>query len=81
MIPLGKGLIAIAAGWLALSAAMAGKAIGGVIEGIASGAGKVMDILTGGLTKTDGPFVLLDMLIKRSSGLVKIGESVGNIGA
>ena len=41
----------------------------------------LMDILTGGLTKTDGPFVLLDMLIKRSSGLVKIGESVGNIGA
>jgi len=81
MIPLGKGLLAIAAGWLALSAAMAGKAIGGLVEGLASGAGKLLDVMSGGLTKTDGPFEVLDMLINRSASLIKIGPAVADIGA
>lgn len=80
MIPLGKGLLAIAAGWLALSAAMAGKAIGGLVEGLASGAGKLLDVMTMGATKTAGPFEVLDMLISKSEGLIKIGPAVANIG-
>jgi hypothetical protein len=80
MIPLGKGLLAIAGGWLALSAAMAGKAIGGIVEGIAGGAKKALDFVTGGLTKTDGPFQLLDKLISRKDDLIKIGPAVLSIG-
>jgi hypothetical protein len=84
MIPLGKGLLAISAGWLALSAAMAGKAIGDFVGKVAGVAGGVVDALTPDFLKSakeDGPFALLDMLISRSDGLVKIGPAVGAIGA
>ena len=84
MIPLGKGLLAISAGWLALSAAMTGKAIGDVIGKVAGVVGNVVDSLTPDFLKSakeDGPFALLDMLISKSDGLIKIGPAVGAIGA
>lgn len=77
---LGAGLVSIAGGWLALVGALAGQAVGGVLTGIASGAGKVLDFVTGGLTKTDGPFEVLDKLISRRAALLTLGPAVASAG-
>lgn len=77
---LGAGLVAVAGGWLALVGALAGQAVGGLVTGIASAAGKTLDFLTFGLTKTDGPFEVLDKLISRRAALKTLGPAVAAAG-
>lgn len=77
---LGAGLVSIAGGWLALVGALAGQAVGGLLTGVVSGAGKVLDFMTGGLTKTDGPFEVLDKLIRRKKGITSLGPAVAAAG-
>jgi hypothetical protein len=80
LIPLGKGLIAVSAGYLSLAGAMTGTAIGGVISGIVGAGKKVLDFITFGLTKSDTPFDLLDKLSERLPQIIALSKPVYDLG-
>jgi hypothetical protein len=80
LIPLGKGLIAVSAGYLSLAGAMTGTAIGGVISGIVGAGKKVLDFVTFGLTKSDTPFDLLDKLSSRLPQIIALSKPIYNLG-
>ena len=80
LIPLGKGLIAVSAGYLSLAGAMTGTAIGGVISGIVGAGKKVLDFITFGLTKSDTPFDLLDKLSERLPQIKALAPHVYALG-
>jgi len=82
MLPLAGGLLAIAGGWLALTAALAGSAVGGVI-GAAANVGKA---IFDGISRLFGgddsltPISLLEQLINKSAGIEKLGKALPKIG-
>jgi hypothetical protein len=82
MIPLAGGLLAIAGGWLALTAALAGTAVGGLIQGVANVGTAILDGISGlfGGGKTKSPIDLLDMLIARSEGIKALANPVKELG-
>ena len=83
MLPLAGGLLAIAGGWLALTAALAGSAVGGVI-GAAANVGKaVFD----GISRLFGgdeqltPISLLEQLVNKADGIKALGNALPKIGS
>ncbi len=84
MLPLAGGIIAIAGAWLALTAAVAGQAVGGVFA--AAG-----NLISGGLSaiggalgfdkKAETPFDILIGLAKHAGTIMKLGKPLGNIAA
>ena len=81
MIPLAGGLLAIAGAWLALTAAVAGQAIGGVFASMGNMASSALDGITSffGGDEAETPFTILDGLAKRSGAIIKLGKPLGNI--
>lgn len=82
MIPLAGGLLAIAGGWLALTAALAGTAVGGLIQGVANVGTAILDGISSlfGGKATKSPIELLDMLIGRTDGIIKLADPVKKLG-
>lgn len=82
LLPLAGGLFAIAGGWLALTAALAGQAYGGLVSSVANLASGAIDFVGGllGGEKTKSPIDLLDMLISRTSGIIKLADPVKTLG-
>ena len=82
MLPLAGGLLAIAGGWLALTAALAGSSIGGVL-GAAANVGKA---IFDGISKFFGgdaaetPISLLDKLIGRRAGIEALAKAMPVLG-
>lgn len=79
---LALGLTQLAGGWLALVAALAGTAIGGVLG---AGANMVKTIIDGisslfGGEKSLSPIQLLDEILSRSSGIIAIAEPMKKVG-
>ena len=82
LLPLAGGLFAIAGGWLALVAALAGQAAGGLFSSVANLGSSIIDgigSLFGG-KKTKTPIELLDMLIGRTDGIIKLADPIRTIG-
>lgn len=77
MLPLAGGILAIAGAWMALSIAVAGGAVGGVIASVGKAISGAISWLTGNEEET--PFTILDGLAKRSSAIIKLGKPLGNI--
>ena len=82
MVPLAGGLLAIAGGWLALTAALAGTAVSGLIQGVANVGTAILDGISSlfGGGKTKSPIELLDMLIGRTDGIIKLADPVKKLG-
>jgi hypothetical protein len=79
---LALGLTELAGGWLALVAALAGTAVGGVLG---AGANMVKTIIDGisslfGGDKSLSPIQLLDEILSRSSGIIAIAEPMRKVG-
>lgn len=82
LLPLAGGLFAIAGGWLALVAALAGQAAGGLFSSVANLGSSIIDgigSLFGG-KKTKTPIELLDMLIGRTAGIIALADPIKTIG-
>lgn len=82
LLPLAGGLFAIAGGWLALVAALAGQAAGGLFSSVANLGSSIIDgigSLFGG-KKTKTPIELLDMLIGRTAGIIALADPIRTIG-
>jgi hypothetical protein len=82
LLPLAGGLFAIAGGWLALVAALAGQAAGGLFSSVANLGTSIIDgigSLFGG-SKTKTPIELLDMLIGRTAGIIALANPVKTLG-
>lgn len=84
LLPLAGGLFAIAGGWLALTAAMAGQAAGGLFSSVANLGSTIVDGLTslfgGKAAKT--PFDLLELLTSKKDEIVALAapfETLGNV--
>jgi len=77
---LGAGLVSIAGGWLALVGALAGQAAGDLVTGALGAGKKVLDFVSFGLTATEGPFDVLDKLIRRRKGITSLGPAVAAAG-
>lgn len=84
MVPLAGGLFAIAAGWLALTAAMAGSAAGGLFSSVANLGSTIVD----GLSKLFGgeaaktPFDLIELLTSRQKQITDLAppfEALGRV--
>jgi hypothetical protein len=82
MLPMAGGILAIAGSWLALTAALAGSSIGGVL-GAAANVGKA---LFDGIAKFFGgdaaetPISLLDKLIARRAGIEALAKAMPLLG-
>ena len=82
LLPLAGGLLAIAGSWLALTAALAGQAAGGLVSSVANLGSAIIDgigSLFGG-EKTKSPIDLLDMLIDRQAGIQALADPVKILG-
>lgn len=82
LLPLAGGLLAIAGSWLALTAALAGQAAGGLVSSVANLGSTIIDgigSLFGG-EKTKSPIDLLDMLIDRQAGIQALANPVKILG-
>jgi hypothetical protein len=68
---MGLGLISLATGWLALTAALAGSAAGGLIGSVANLGSSIIDGISGlfGGKKTKTPIELLDALLTRGPAI------------
>ena len=82
LVPLAGGLFAIAGGWLALTAAMAGQAAGGLYSSIANVGTSIFDgiskLLGGEAAKT--PFDLLDAIANKSAEIVLLAKPFSTLG-
>lgn len=82
MLPMAGGILAIAGSWLALTAALAGSSIGGVL-GAAANVGKA---IFDGISKFFGgdaaetPISLLDKLIERKAGIQALAKAMPTLG-
>lgn len=74
LLPLAGGLIGIAAGWLALTAALAGQSIGGLVSGAANAIGDFLGF------DGDGPVDLLDKLAERKDSIIALGTPIKILG-
>jgi len=84
MLPLAGGIIAIAGAWLALTAAVAGQAVGGVFAAagnLISGGLSKLGSMVGIKKKAETPFDILKGLAKHASTIMKLGKPLGNIAA
>lgn len=82
LLPLAGGILAIAGAWLALTAAMAGSAVGGLF-GAAANVGKaVLDGISSifGGEKAKTPFDLLNLLISSSSNIIAMADPIEKFG-
>ena len=81
MIPLAKGLLAISGGYLALTAALAGGSVGGVINAAANVGKAIFDGISRlfGGDESLSPISLLDQLISRADGIKKLSNALPNI--
>jgi len=77
MLGLAGGIMAIAASWLMLTAAIVGQAIGGVGSALGNAASGFINWAAGNEEET--PFTILDGLAKRSRSIIKLGKPLGNI--
>ena len=75
MLPLAGGLFAIAGGWLALTAALAGQSIGGLISGAAN---KLADFLNIDMGK--GIPGLIDTLAEKKNEIIALGAPMKVLG-
>jgi len=82
MIPMATGLLAIAGGWLALTGALAGTAVGGLISGIANLGTAIFDGISSlfGGKKTKSPIELLDILVSKAPAIVKLANPIAKLG-
>jgi len=82
MIPMATGLLAIAGGWLALTGALAGTAVGGLISGIANIGTAIFDGISSlfGGKKTKSPIELLDILVSKAPAIVKLANPIAKLG-
>jgi hypothetical protein len=82
LLPLAGGLFAVAGGWLALVAALAGQAAGGLFSSVANLGSSLIDGISSffGGKKTKSPIELLDMLIGRTDGIIKLADPIKTIG-
>jgi ElaB/YqjD/DUF883 family membrane-anchored ribosome-binding protein len=82
LLPLAGGLFAIAGGWLALVAALAGQAAGGLFSSVANLGSSIIDGIGSlfGAKKTKTPIELLDMLIGRTAGIIALADPIKTIG-
>lgn len=82
LLPLAGGILAIAGSWLALTAALAGQAAGGLVSSVANLGSAIIDgigsLFGGGKTKS--PIDLLDMLIDRQAGIMALADPVKVLG-
>lgn len=82
MLPMAGGILAIAGSWLALTAALAGSSIGGVL-GAAANVGKA---IFDGISKFFGgdaaetPISLLDKLIEKKAGIQALAKAMPALG-
>lgn len=82
MLPMAGGILAIAGSWLALTAALAGSSIGGVL-GAAANVGKaIFDGISNffGGDAAETPISLLDKLIWRRAGIKALAKSMPALG-
>jgi len=75
LLPLAGGLFAIAGGWLALTAALAGQSIGGLISG---GIGKIADFLN--IDMGEGIPGLIDTLASKKNEIIALGAPMKVLG-
>ena len=82
MLPLAGGLFAIAGGWLALTAAMAGQAAGGLFSSVANLGSTIVDGLSslfgGDAAKT--PFDLLNLLSEKKADIIALATPFETLG-
>ena len=82
MLPLAGGLFAIAGGWLALTAAMAGQAAGGLFSSVANLGSTIVDGLSslfgGDAAKT--PFDLLNLLTEKKADIIALASPFKTLG-
>lgn len=82
MLPMAGGILAIAGSWLALTAALAGSSIGGVLGATANVGKAIFD----GISKFFGgdaaetPISLLDKLIERKAGIQALAKAMPTLG-
>lgn len=78
LVPLAGGILAIAGAWLALTAAMAGSAVGGLFGAAANVGTAIFDgissLFGGGKSKT--PFDLLNLLIGSSEKIIALEKPI-----
>jgi hypothetical protein len=74
LLPMAGGLLGIAAGWLALTAALAGQSIGGLVSGAANAIGDFLGF------EGDGPADLIDKLAKRKDSIIALGTPMKILG-
>lgn len=82
LLPLAGGILAIAGSWLALTAALAGQAAGGLVSSVANLGSAIIDGIGGlfGGGETKSPIDLLDMLIDRQAGIMALADPVKVLG-
>ena len=82
LMPLAGGLFAIAGGWLALVAAMAGGAVGGLYSSVANTVSSVFDAISGALGGEDAktPFDLLNLLADKSEAIIAMEPAFTKLG-
>lgn len=84
LLPLAGGLFAIAGGWLALTAAMAGQAAGGLFSSVANLGSTIVDGLSAifGGEKAKTPFDLLQLLSEKKDAIIALAnpfQTLGNV--
>jgi hypothetical protein len=75
LLPLAGGLFAIAGGWLALTAALAGQSVGGLISG---GISKIADFLN--IDMGEGIPGLIDTLASKKNEIIALGAPMKVLG-
>ena len=82
MLPLAGGLLAIAGGWLALTAALAGSAASGLFGSVANLGSSIIDGISGlfGGKKTKTPIELLDALLTRGPAIAALADPMKQFG-
>jgi len=77
MMGLAGGIIAIAGAWMALTIAVMGGAVGGVMAAVGKAISGAINWLTGNEEET--PFTILDGLAARAGSIKKLAKPLGNI--
>lgn len=75
LLPMAGGLLGIAGGWLALTAALAGQSIGGLVSGAANKIAEFLNFDSG-----DSPTDLIDKLAQRKDSIIAIGTPIKILG-
>lgn len=80
LLPLAGGLFAVAGGWLALTAAIAGEAVGGVFASAGKAVSGLIDKLAFWADAPETPLTLIDKLASRKNDIIALASPFKTLG-